>query len=176
MAKDEWCLVSRSDSTRSITSLGLTSSNQSLNTSDFFKEGFLTNQAENWRTWRTRYSILFKDGRMLGYDCGKPTNLGKCNNRCSVTQWQVIKRDWPKHFVFVVRLMDDRKWILERNFCAQSYEERGEWCDAFESVKLEHQRRTSFSKLDPADLAYFVDMDMIKNKITTRSKKKISTN
>ena len=32
MAKDEWCLVSRTGSTRSITSLGLTSSNQSLNT------------------------------------------------------------------------------------------------------------------------------------------------
>ena len=40
MAKDEWCLVSRSGSTRSITSLGLTSSNQSLNTSDILKEGF----------------------------------------------------------------------------------------------------------------------------------------
>ena len=58
--------------------------------------------------------------------------------------------------------MDDRKRILERNFCAQSYEEREEWCNAFESVKLEHQRRTSFRKLDPADLANFVDMDMIK--------------
>ena len=81
MAKDEWCLVSRSGSTRSITSLGLTSSNQSLNTSDILKEGFLTKQAENWRTWRTRYFILFKDGKLLGYDSGKPTNLGKCNNR-----------------------------------------------------------------------------------------------
>ena len=58
--------------------------------------------------------------------------------------------------------MDDRKRILERNFCAQSYEEREEWCNAFESVKLEHQRRTSFRKLDSADLANFVDMDMIK--------------
>jgi len=162
MAKDEWCLVSRSGSTRSITSLGLTSSNQSLNTSDILKEGFLTKQAENWRTWRTRYFILFKDGKLLGYDSGKPTNLGKCNNRFSVTQCHVIKRDAPKHFVFVVRLMDDRKRILERNFCAQSYEEREEWCNAFESVKLEHQRRTSFRKLDPADLANFVDMDMIK--------------
>ena len=80
----------------------------------------------------------------------------------SVTQCHVIKRDAPKHFVFVVRLMDDRKRILERNFCAQSYEEREEWCNAFESVKLEHQRRTSFRKLDPTDLANFVDMDMIK--------------
>ena len=79
-----------------------------------------------------------------------------------MTQCHVIKRDAPKHFVFVVRLMDDRKRILERNFCAQSYEEREEWCNAFESVKLEHQRRTSFRKLDPADLANFVDMDMIK--------------
>ena len=79
-----------------------------------------------------------------------------------MTQCHVIKRDAPKHFVFVVRLVDDRKRILERNFCAQSYEEREEWCNAFESVKLEHQRRTSFRKLDPADLANFVDMDMIK--------------
>ena len=49
--------------------------------SDILKEGFLTKQAENWRTWRTRYFILFKDGKLLGYDSGKPTNLGKCNNR-----------------------------------------------------------------------------------------------
>ena len=51
------------------------------NFSDILKEGFLTKQAENWRTWRTRYFILFKDGKLLGYDSGKPTNLGKCNNR-----------------------------------------------------------------------------------------------
>ena len=47
--------------------------------SDILKEGFLTKQAENWRTWRTRYFILFKDGKLLGYDSDKSTNLGKLN-------------------------------------------------------------------------------------------------
>ena len=84
-------------STRSITSLGLTSSNQSLNTSDILKEGFLTKQAENRRIWRTRYFISFQDGKLLGYDSGKPANLGIFNNRFSVTQCHFIKLDASKH-------------------------------------------------------------------------------
>lgn len=164
MAKDEWCIVSSSGSTRSISSLSL--SNNSLNSSEILIEGFLTKQAENIRTWRRRYFILYKDGRLLGYDSGKPIKPGKLpNNRFSVTQCQVIKKDAPKLFVFLVRLMDDKKRILSRNFCAASYDERESWCNAFESVKIEHERRKSFRHLDPTDLANFVDIEKMSKKI-----------
>ena len=75
-----------------------------------------------------------------------------------VIKSQVIKLDSPRPYVFIVRLHDEKNRIIERSFCASSEEDRQNWCTAFEQVKSAHER----SRLEPTDLANFVDLSLEK--------------
>ena len=108
-------------------------------------------EAEYCKTWRSRYFILHRNGQLLGY---KDRHARLLNNQFCVAQSQVIKRDHPRRFAFIVRLHDDKSKIIERTFCATSEHDREKWIRAFEQVKSAHER----SLLEPTDLASFVDL------------------
>jgi RAC serine/threonine-protein kinase len=156
-----------------VRSLGLAGSSNSLNATEVLKEGLLTKEAEYMKTWRSRYFVLYKNGRFLGFEpkllnrTSKASHANKDSqqrNRFSVVKCQVIKKDMPKPFVFVVRLLDDKNRIIERSFCAASDREREEWCEAFQLVKSIHERKD----LDDNDLANYVNINLIMHKTTKK--------
>ena len=68
------------------------------------KQGYLLKKAENLKTWRRRYFILFNDGNLLGFESKPPKAESKrppksydnLNNKFSVKNCQIIKLDTPK--------------------------------------------------------------------------------
>ena len=89
MESDDWCIVSRSGSTTSTTSLS--------KAQIILREGFLLKRGQNIKNWRRRYFILYNDGKLLGFE-GKPQDKHYINpnNNFIVRECNIIKRDEPK--------------------------------------------------------------------------------
>lgn len=98
-------------------------------------EGWLLKRGEHIKTWRPRYFLLYDDGALLGYKSKPNTDqtLPEPLNDFIVKEAQILYSDSPKPNVFFIRCL---QWttVIERNFCAESAQDRDSWCSAIQQV------------------------------------------
>ncbi|XP_015785669.1 RAC serine/threonine-protein kinase isoform X2 [Tetranychus urticae] len=99
------------------------------------KEGWLLKRGEHIRNWRPRYFILYENGDLKGFkqkpELGK--EAGEPLNRFTVRGCQVFKIEKSKPYTFLLKGLH---WssVIERTFCADTDNDRNEWCHAIEHV------------------------------------------
>ena len=69
------------------------------------KKGYLHKRGEYVKTWRKRYFILFSDGDFSGFRTMESVEAesGEKQNNFTVEGCQIIKKNRPKPFTFIIR-------------------------------------------------------------------------
>ncbi|XP_074600937.1 AKT serine/threonine protein kinase [Brevipalpus obovatus] len=99
------------------------------------KEGWLLKRGEHIKNWRPRYFILYENGDLKGYK-QKPEAGRESEplNNFTARGCQVFKIDKPKPYTFMLRGLRFERSVIERTFCADTENERDEWCQAIERI------------------------------------------
>merc|ERR1711962_1549554 len=100
------------------------------------KKGYLHKRGEYVKTWRKRYFILFSDGDFSGFRTMESVEAesGEKQNNFTVEGCQIIKKNRPKPFTFIIRGLQLTS-VVERMFSVDSEPERQSWIEAIEAVK-----------------------------------------